>query len=143
MLFRTSLRETIADGRLEASFEEIVAAARAARIHDFIQGLPKGYDTVVGERGATLSGGQRQRVAIARAILRDARILVLDEPTTGLDPETEREVWDQLRALMHGRTTILISHQLRLAREMDRVLHLEDGRLSAKQKFPVGVERGA
>jgi ABC-type multidrug transport system fused ATPase/permease subunit len=131
VLFRTSLRENIAYGRLEASFEEIVAAARAARIHDFIQGLPDGYETVVGERGATLSGGQRQRIAIARAILRDARILILDEPTTGLDPATEREVWDQLRALMHGRTTILISHHLRLAHEMDRVLHLSEGRIVA------------
>jgi ABC-type multidrug transport system fused ATPase/permease subunit len=141
VLFRTSLRENIAYGRLDASFEEIVAAARAARIHDFIRGLPDGYDTVVGERGATLSGGQRQRVAIARAILRDARILVLDEPTTGLDPATEREVWGQLRALMYGRTTILISHHLRLAREMDRVLHLVEGRFIGAERASAGGER--
>lgn len=129
VLFRTSIRENIAYGRLDASFDEIKAAAGAARIHDFIVGLPDGYDTVVGERGATLSGGQRQRIAIARALLRDARILILDEPTTGLDTSTERDVWEQLRALMHGRITILISHQLRLAGEMDRVLHLDRGRL--------------
>ena len=129
VLFRTTLRENIRYGRLEATFEEIVAAARAARIHDFIVTLPNGYDTVVGERGATLSGGQRQRIAIARALLRDVRLLILDEPTTGLDPETAREVWDQLKILMNGRTTILISHQPGLALDMDRIYQLTDGRL--------------
>jgi len=106
-----------------------------------VHGLPDGYETVVGERGATRSGGQRQRIAIARAILRDARILILDEPTTGLDPATEREVWDQLRVLMHGRTTILISHHLRLAREMDRVLHLTEGRIVGAEESAAGRMR--
>jgi ATP-binding cassette subfamily B protein len=129
VLFRTTLRENIAYGRLDASFDEIVAAARAARIHDFIDTLPEGYETVVGTRGATLSGGQRQRIAIARAILRDARILILDEPTTGLDPDTSREVWAQLRGLMRGRTAILITHHSGLAVDMDRTYHLSDGRL--------------
>ena len=129
VLFRTSLRENIAYGRLDASLEEIVAAAKAARIHDFIAGLPRGYETIVGERGATLSGGQRQRIAIARAILRKARILILDEPTTGLDPITERDVWQQLKALMAGSTTLLISHNSRLALDMDKVFNLVEGRL--------------
>ena len=129
VLFRTTLRENIAYGRLDATFDEIVAAATAARIHDFIAQLPQGYDTEVGERGATLSGGQRQRVAIARALLRDARILILDEPITGLDPETAREVWEELKTLMEGRTTVLISHQPHLALDMDRIYQLIDGRL--------------
>jgi ATP-binding cassette subfamily B protein len=129
VLFATTVRENIAYGRLDATEDEIVAAARAARIHDFVMTLPEGYETIVGERGATLSGGQRQRIAIARAILRDARILILDEPTTGLDLQTEREVWEQLKTLMRGRTTVLISHHPHLARDMDRVYHLADGQV--------------
>ncbi|MFQ5649825.1 MAG: ABC transporter ATP-binding protein [bacterium] len=133
LLFRTSIRENIAYGRLDATREEIVAAAKLARIHDFVCRLPQGYETIVGERGATLSGGQRQRLAIARAILRDAQIIVLDEPTTGLDPATEAEVWDQLRILTRNKTTILISHQHQLALEMDKIYCLERGEISELQ----------
>ena len=123
------MRENIAYGRLDASFEDIVAAAKAAQIHDFISTLPRGYDTIVGERGATLSGGQRQRIAIARVILRNAPILILDEPTTGLDLHTRTEVWDQLKKLMHERPTILITHQPEIAVDMQRVFRLVDGRI--------------
>ncbi|RMF58922.1 MAG: ABC transporter ATP-binding protein, partial [Calditrichaeota bacterium] len=133
LLFRTSIRENIAYGRLDASFEEIVKAAKLAKIHDFIESLPDGYDTIVGERGATLSGGQRQRVAIARAILRDAQILILDEPTTGLDPLTAGEVWNELKLLTRNKTTILISHEPGLALEMDRIYRLEHGKVEEVQ----------
>lgn len=129
LLFRTTIRENIAYGRLDASFEEIVAAARQARIHDFIVTLPAGYDTIVGERGSTLSGGQRQRLAVARAILRNSRIIILDEPTTGLDAVTESALWDEFTQLTQDRTTILVSHQPQLAIKMDRVYYLENGRL--------------
>ena len=129
VLFSASLRENIAYGKLDATEAEFEAAARAAGIHEFIASLPDGYDTVVGERGATLSGGQRQRVAIARAMVRDAPILLLDEPTTGLDAKTEDEVMAALRALMAGRTTIVVTHRLSLVREADQILVLERGRL--------------
>ena len=133
VLFSASLRENIAYGKLTATDAEIETAARAAGIHDFIASLPGGYDTVVGERGATLSGGQRQRIAIARAMVRNAPILLLDEPTTGLDARTEEQVMAALRSLMVGRTTIIVTHQLPLIREADQILFIEHGRL---------VERG-
>ncbi|RMD95177.1 MAG: ABC transporter ATP-binding protein [Calditrichaeota bacterium] len=129
LLFRTTIRENIAYGRLDASFGEIVQAAKMARIHDFILSLPDGYETIVGERGVTLSGGQRQRISIARAILRNAQIIILDEPTTGLDLITAREVWKALTILTRNKTTILISHQPQLALEMDTIYHLEKGEI--------------
>jgi len=129
VLFATTIGENILYGRLDASPEEVVAAARQAGIHDQIMELPRGYGTIVGERGSTLSGGQRQRVAIARAILRDARILILDEPVTGLDPDTKERVWEELESLMEGRTTLLITHEPALAARMDAVHHLIGGRL--------------
>ncbi len=128
-LFHRTLSENIAYGRPDATQEEIVLAARRARAHDFIQRLPKGYDTLVGERGVKLSGGERQRVAIARAFLADAPILVLDEATSSLDVETERQVQAASEALMAGRTTILIAHRLSTIREADRILVFEDGRI--------------
>ncbi|MFQ5639871.1 MAG: ABC transporter ATP-binding protein [bacterium] len=130
LLFRTSIRENIAYGRLDATFDEIVDAAKLAKIHDFMCDLPEGYDTIIGERGATLSGGQKQRIAIARAVLRDARIIILDEPTTGLDPATEQQVWEQLKSLTRDKTTILISHQHRLAMDMDTIFHLQNGKIT-------------
>ena len=130
VLFGTTIGENILYGRLEASAEEVVEAAEQAGIHDYIMSLPNGYGTMVGERGATLSGGQRQRVAIARAILRDAKILILDEPVTGLDPNTKDEVWEEMRRLMKGRTTLLITHEPQLAEHMDTIYHMVDGRLA-------------
>lgn len=139
LLFHATVAENIAYGRTGATEEQIVAAAVLADADDFIGDLPLGYDTLVGERGATLSGGQRQRIAIARALVRDAPILVLDEPTTGLDPVTEKSVLDALDTLMRGRTTLLITHNKGTVRRADRVLRIEGGQL----KEPTSVRREA
>lgn len=129
VLFAASLRDNIAYGRPDASEAEIMAAARAANADEFIRRMPRGYDTVVGERGATLSGGQRQRIAIARAILRDAPILILDEPTAALDAESEELVMGALERLVHGRTTFIIAHRLSTIRDADLIVVLECGRV--------------
>ena len=128
-LFHRSLRENIAYAKPDASDAEIEAAAKRARAHDFIAKLPKGYDTEVGERGVKLSGGERQRVALARAFLADAAILVLDEATSSLDVETEREVQAAMAELKAGRTTIVIAHRLSTVREADRILVFDGGRI--------------
>jgi subfamily B ATP-binding cassette protein MsbA len=126
-VFGGSVAENIRYGRLEATRDELVAAARAANAHDFIEALPDGYDTVLGDRGTRLSGGQRQRVAIARAILKDAPILILDEATSSLDNESERLVQEALVRLMEGRTTIVVAHRLSTIRHADRIAVLDDG----------------
>ncbi|MBN2506432.1 MAG: ABC transporter ATP-binding protein [Verrucomicrobia bacterium] len=128
-LLAATVAENIALGRPDASLADIEAAARAAQAHDFIAGLPQGYATPIGERGATLSGGERQRLAIARALLKDAPILILDEPTSALDPPTERVLMAALARLMAGRTTFLIAHRLSTARRADCVVVLEQGRI--------------
>ena len=133
LLFAGTVRENIACAAPSASEEEIEAAARLAHAHDFIITLPDGYNTLVGERGVTLSHGQRQRIAIARAAVRQAPILILDEPTTGLDKRSERAVLDALENVYQGRTTFLITHDLRHAARANVILHLEHGRI---------VERG-
>jgi len=122
--------ENIAYGRPEASREEVIAAAIAANADEFIRGLPEGYDSRLGERGATLSGGQKQRLAIARALLKDAPILILDEPTSALDAQTEALLLEALERLMQGRTTFIIAHRLSTIRNADRILVLEDGRVA-------------
>src|SRR5215212_823678 len=129
LVFHGTVRENIAYGKLEASEEEIVAAAKAADAHGFVEALPKGYDTVVGQKGKLLSEGQRQRLAIARAMIRDAPVLVLDEPTTGLDAGSSENVMVPLQRLMEGRTTIIISHNLLTVRHATKILVLEDGRI--------------
>jgi ATP-binding cassette subfamily B protein len=128
MLFAASVRENIRYGAAEATDEEVEAAARLANAHDFILRLPEGYDTVIGERGVTLSGGQRQRLAIARTAIRRAPILILDEPVTGLDGENAREVTEALDRLAAGRTTFLITHDLRQVERANRIIYLQDGR---------------
>ena len=128
-LFHRTIGENIAYARPGASAEEVALAARRARAHDFIARLPKGYDTLVGERGVKLSGGERQRVAIARAFLADAPILVLDEATSSLDAQTEPLVQQATEALMAGRTTIVIAHRLSTIRGADRILVFQDGRI--------------
>jgi len=130
LLFDGTVRENIAYGNPHATEREILRAAKLADVDEFVRGLPEGYETRVGQKGRALSGGQRQRVAIARAILRDAPVLVLDEPTTGLDAESARRVMEPLRRLASGRTTILISHDPALARQADRVVTLEGGRVA-------------
>ena len=129
LLLTGTVAENIAYGIDDASPEQVEAAARLAHAHHFIQELPDGSDTVLGERGSTLSGGQRQRLAIARAFIRQAPVLVLDEPTTGLDPYSAAQVIEALRSLIEGRTTIIISHDLELVRCAHRVLALDAGRI--------------
>ena len=128
-LFPLSIAENISFGRPQASREEVIAAAVAANADEFIRRLPRGYDTVIGERGATLSGGERQRLSIARAFLKDARILILDEPTSALDSVTESLLLEALERLTAGRTTFIIAHRLSTIRKADRILVLERGRI--------------
>ncbi len=129
VLFSGTIRENIRYGRLDASDEEIEAAARIANADTFIRAFPDGYDTVVGERGVKLSGGQRQRVSIARAILRDPRLLILDEATSALDGESEHLVQEALEKLQRGRTTLVIAHRLSTIRDADRIVVLDQGRI--------------
>jgi ATP-binding cassette subfamily B protein len=131
-LFSLSIRDNIAYGREEATQEEVVAAAKAARAHDFIMAMPEGYATDVGERGVTLSGGQKQRIAIARALLRDPRILILDDATSSVDTETEQAIQQALRTLMGGRTSFVIAQRLSTVQAADQILVLERGRIVAR-----------
>jgi ABC-type multidrug transport system fused ATPase/permease subunit len=127
LLFGGTIRENINYGRLDASADSIIEAARRANAHEFIMSFPDGYDTMVGERGVKLSGGQRQRIAIARALLKDPAILILDEATSALDSESERLVQEALEELMKGRTTIIIAHRLSTIRNADNILVVENG----------------
>lgn len=135
LVFPVSVRENIAYGRPEASEDEIVSAARLARIHDSIMKLSKGYDTLIGEQGATLSEGERQRITIARAILRDSPILILDEPTSSVDAETEAAIMEGLNRLMVGRTTFIIAHRLSTVRAADKILVLRSGEIVEQGSF--------
>jgi len=129
LLLRGTVAENIAYGRDGATREDVVTAARQAAAHDFVMALPDGYDTVLGERAATLSGGQRQRLAVARAFIRNSPILILDEPTTGLDADSAALVADSLRVLTRNRSTLIVSHDLNLIRDVDRVLVISAGRI--------------
>ncbi len=131
-LFSDSVRANIAYGRPDATDEQIEAAARAAQAHEFIEELPRGYDTTIGERGLTLSGGQRQRIALARAILYDPRILILDDATSSIDARIEAAVHDALRSVMDGRTTLLIAHRRSTLHLADRIVALDEGRIVAQ-----------
>jgi ABC-type multidrug transport system fused ATPase/permease subunit len=142
VLFRGTVRDNIAYGRPDASEDEIVAAAKLANADEFIVRMPKGYDSLVGERGLTLSGGQRQRIGIARAIIRNAPILILDEPTAALDTESEKLVIDALERLMKGRTVITIAHRLSTIRDSDKILVLKDGVVSEEGTHDELLARG-
>jgi ATP-binding cassette subfamily B protein len=131
-LFSATVRENIAYARPDAPPEQVEDAARRADIHDFIESLPDGYDTVVGERGLTLSGGQRQRIAIARAIVKDPRVLILDDATSSVDASTEAEIKKALRELMRDRTTFIIGHRLSTVALADEIVVLEQGRIAAR-----------
>jgi len=133
VLFQGTVWHNISYGKPNASRDEILKAAEAANAHEFIEKMPNGYDTIVGERGMTLSGGQRQRIAIARAVIRNSPILVLDEPSSGLDAESEKLVFDALEVLMKGKTSIVIAHRLSTIRSADIIFVLKDGAI---------VERG-
>ncbi|HEX9075179.1 MAG TPA: ABC transporter ATP-binding protein, partial [Anaerolineae bacterium] len=129
LLFNMSVRDNIAYGKLEATQDEIIAAAKAANAHHFILALPQGYDTIIGEGGDLLSGGQRQRIAIARAMIRNAPILILDEPTTALDAESEHLALQALEHLQRGRTTLVVAHRLASIQDADLILVIERGRI--------------
>lgn len=134
VLFSTTVAANIAYGRPEATRDEIVAAAKAAHIHAMVEALPDGYDTAVGERGQRFSGGERQRLALARAFLRDAPILILDEPTSAVDRETERAMMDGIARLMEGRTTFMITHRLETLAGFDLLVEMDAGRIAAVRR---------
>jgi len=133
-LFHGTVRENIAYGTFAASDAEIIEAANIAEAHEFIIGLPQGYDTIVGERGQKLSGGQRQRISIARAVLKNPPVLILDEATSSVDNETEAAIQRSLEKIAIGRTTIVIAHRLSTVRNADRIFVLENGRLKEQGK---------
>jgi ATP-binding cassette, subfamily B, bacterial MsbA len=142
-LFRGSIRENIAFGKPGASEDEIVAAAEAANAHDFVLSFPRGYDTPVGEHGLQLSGGQRQRVSVARALIKNAPIILLDEATASLDPESERLVQDAIAHLCRGRTTIVVAHRLHTIVHADRILVVEDGTIVETGRHEELLRKGA
>ena len=141
VIFDQTVAENIACGKLDASREEIVAAAKAANAHAFIEGLPEGYDTRLGEQGTRLSGGQRQRIAIARAFVRQAPILILDEATAALDSKAEAEVQGAIDRLEEGRTVVCVAHRLSTLRGMDKIIVLEEGRVVEEGGFAELLER--
>jgi ATP-binding cassette subfamily B protein len=132
-LFHTTLRENLLYSKSDATEDELVRVCRAANIHEFIASLPDGYDTVVGERGYRLSGGEKQRVAIARVLLKDPKVLILDEATSHLDSQSEALIQEAMQAVMRGRTSLVIAHRLSTIMDADHILVMEKGRL---------VERG-
>lgn len=141
MLFHRTLADNIAYGRPGAKLAEIIAAAKLANAHDFIEKLPRGYETLVGERGVKLSGGERQRVAIARAFLADTRVLILDEATSSLDSESEQLIQVAMERLMQGRTTIVIAHRLSTVKSLDRLLVFDEGRVAEEGRHDALVKR--
>lgn len=141
-LFSATIRDNIAYGRLDADEDAVVAAAKAARAHEFILELPEGYDTLIGERGVTLSGGQRQRIAIARAVLMEPRVLILDDATSAVDTETEHQIQEALSELMRGRTTFIIAQRLLTLKRADLVLVMDGGRIVERGTHAELVDEG-
>src|SRR4029078_1057391 len=141
-VFRASVRANIAFGKIGATEDEIVAAAKAACAHDFIMGFPLGYDTPVGEHGTQLSGGQRQRIAVARALIRHAPIILLDEATAALDSESEKQVQEAIEHLCQNRTTIVIAHRLHTIMHADAILVVEGGEIVEQGRHDELLRRG-
>ena len=142
VLFHAPVWQNIAYGKPEATREEILKAAKLANAAEFIEKMPQGYDTVLGERGMTVSGGQRQRIAIARAVIRNTPILILDEPTSGLDAASEQLVFDALDRLMEGKTAIVIAHRLSTIRRADKICVIDDGRIVESGKHEQLLKKG-
>jgi len=142
LLFRATVAQNIAYGKPQATHEEIVRAAHLANADEFIDRMPEGYETMIGERGVTLSGGQRQRITIARAIIRNSPILILDEPSAGLDAESEKLVFDALENLMVGKTSIVIAHRLATVRRADVIFVVDGGRVVEKGSHEQLLARG-
>ena len=128
-LFADTIANNIRFGQEDASMEEVIAAARKACCHDFITALPDGYDTVIGEGGASLSGGEKQRISIARAIMKDSPVIILDEATANVDPENEKELTEAIEALTKDKTIIMIAHRLKTVRHADQILVVDGGRI--------------
>lgn len=141
-IFNRSIRENIALAKPDASLEEIIRAAKIAKIHDFISSLPDGYDTVVGEKGVTLSGGQRQRIALARALLLEPKIILLDDPVSNLDAKTEESLIEDLKDILQGKTALIVSQRLSMTRLVDRVIVMVDGRVVEDGKPEELAEKG-
>lgn len=131
-LFRDTIKNNIKFGSPDATDEQIIAAAKAARCHDFIMALPDGYDTVIGEGGSSLSGGEKQRISIARAMLKDAPIIILDEATASIDPENEHLIQEAISALTHGKTIITIAHRLATIENADQILVIDGGTVAQR-----------
>jgi len=142
LLFHGTIGSNIAYGKTDATMDEIVRAAELANATEFIDKMPDGYDTLVGERGVTLSGGQRQRIAIARALISQRPILILDEPTSGLDAESEKLVFDAMDRLMEGKTSIVIAHRLATIQRADRIFVIEGGEIVETGKHAELLAKG-
>ena len=141
-LFHDTIRNNIRFGRPDAAEEDVIAAAKAARCHDFIMALPEGYETPVGEGGVSLSGGERQRISLARAMLKDAPVIILDEATASVDPENERQLQEAFEALTRDKTVIMIAHRLSTVRKADQILVLDKGRIIQRGRHEELMEQG-
>lgn len=141
-LFNDSIENNIKFGKPDATHEEVVAAAKAARCHEFIMALPDGCDTIIGESGATISGGERQRLSIARAMLKDAPIIILDEATANVDPENEAELQEAVKALTAGKTLVMIAHRMKTVQEADQILVLDQGRIVQRGRHAELMQQG-
>ena len=141
-LFNDSIENNIKFGKPDATHEEVVAAAKAARCHEFITALPDGYDTIIGESGATISGGERQRLSIARAMLKDAPIIILDEATANVDPENEAELQEAVKALTAGKTLVMIAHRMKTVQEADQILVVDQGRIVQRGRHAELMQQG-
>jgi len=141
VLFSVSISENVKYGNREATDDQVEAACRAADLHDFVVGLPEGYETMIGEHGIKLSGGQKQRLALARALITDPSVLILDDVTSALDGETEHRVQEALKEVMKGRTTFIIAHRLSSVVEADRIVVIEEGQIVDIGPHSVLVDR--